>query len=82
MSTAEDILRARDYVAALALGDHEEMRYVLQPYLSECSGSGEPSPEGIIKALARIILLQAGPRPDVIEHLDRLTKTLTAIRHD
>jgi hypothetical protein len=72
----EDLENARRYIWGVVRGDRDEMDAALQPYLGE-----HDNVDGIAKALARMVLLQAGPRSDLKEHLDHLVRALSALSH-
>lgn len=72
----EDLENARRYIWGVVRDDRDEMDAALQPYLGEHENA-----DGIVKALARMVLLQAGPRSDLKEHLDHLVRALSALSH-
>lgn len=80
MAHQEDLDNARDYLTALIRGDDPRMNDILGRAPGQRSSAGERDPAGIINALGRMVLLQAGPRADVEEYIDRLVRTLAAIR--
>jgi len=75
-SYTEDLENARRYIWGVVRGNRDEMDAALQPYLGEHDNA-----DGIVKALARMVLLQAGPRSDLKEHLDHLVRALGALSH-
>jgi hypothetical protein len=76
LTYAEDLENARRYIWGVVRGDEAEMAEALEPYRGEHSGV-----DGIVRALARMVLLQAGPRSDLKEHLDHLVRALGALSH-
>jgi hypothetical protein len=72
----EDLENARRYVWGVVRSDEGEMNEALKPYRADNAG-----PEGIVRALARMVLLQAGPRSDLKDHLDHLVRALSALSH-
>ena len=76
MTYTEDLENARRYIWGVVRGDEAEMDEALKPYRGEHSDL-----DGIVRALARMVLLQAGPRSDLKEHLDHLVRALSALSH-
>lgn len=76
MTYTEDLENARRYIWGVVRDDPAEMAAALKPYRGD-----RTDPDGIVKALARMVLLQAGPRPDLQEHLDQLVRSLSALSH-
>jgi hypothetical protein len=73
MTDQQDLENARRYIWALVHGNSDEMEEAVRPYREE----GDQ--DKLIQALARMVILQAGPRPDLDAHLDQLVRALSAL---
>lgn len=73
MTEQQDLENARRYIWALVHGNSGDMDEAVRPYRE---GAGQ---DQLVKALARMVILQAGPRPDLDAHLDQLVRALSAL---
>ncbi|MDQ3784548.1 MAG: hypothetical protein M3360_06690 [Actinomycetota bacterium] len=74
MTDLQDLENARRYIWALVHGNSEEMDEAVRPYRDEGANQDQ-----LVQALARMVILQAGPRPDLDAHLDQLVRALSAL---
>ena len=73
MTDQQDLENARRYIWALVHGNSDEMEEAVRPYRE---GGNQ---DQLTQALARMVILQAGPRPDLDAHLDQLVRALSAL---